>query len=71
MILSTKDFPTSRLDKAAFSVSTLSEEPDGKIYWLARTPHERLRHVEILRRMNYGPDATARLQRILETASGP
>ena len=35
-------------------------------YWLAQTPQERLRHVETLRRMNYGYRATTRLQRVLE-----
>jgi hypothetical protein len=69
--LSTKDFPSSRLDKAVFSVSTLSEVPDGKAFWLARTPEERLRHVEILRRVNYGHHAAARLQRILEIVLTP
>jgi hypothetical protein len=40
-----------------------------KAYWLSRSPHERLRCVEILRRMNYGARATARLQRVLEFAA--
>ncbi len=58
--------PPISLDKTAFSISKLSDEPDEKAYWLSRTPQERLRHLELLRRINYGYSATARLQRILE-----
>lgn len=36
--------------------------------WFGRTPHERLRQVEILRRINYGRRAARRLQRVLEVA---
>ena len=49
-------------------VGTLSDEPDDRQYWWGRTPIERLEAVEFLRQMNYGHDATARLQRALEIA---
>ena len=55
-----------KLNRSAFSVASLADESDEKAYWLARTPYERLRQVEILRRINYGHRATTRLQRVLE-----
>ena len=60
-------FPASlKVDRTAFSVASLTDPSDEKAYWLSRTPQERLRQVEILRRINYGHRATARLQRVLE-----
>jgi len=57
-----------RIDRTAFSVVSSFEEADkqDKEYWLSRTPQERLQYMELLRRINYGPAATARLQRVLE-----
>jgi hypothetical protein len=57
-----------RMDKTVFSVVSSFEEADkqDKEYWLSRTPLERLQHMELLRRINYGSNATARLQRVLE-----
>jgi hypothetical protein len=55
-----------RVDRSVISVASLTEPSDEKAYWLARTPEERLRQVEILRRINYGYRATLRLQRVLE-----
>ena len=59
-----------RLDKTAFSIVSSFEEADrqDKEYWLSRTPLERLQYMELLRRINYGTNATARLQRVLEIA---
>ncbi len=58
-----------RMDKTAFSVSSLDDESDEKQYWLSKTPVERLYCVEIMRQMLYGYDPlTARLQRFFETA---
>jgi hypothetical protein len=59
-----------KLDKTAFSVLSSFEEADkqDKEYWLSRTPLERLQYMELLRRINYGSNATARLQRVLEIA---
>ena len=59
-----------KIDRTAFSVVSSFEEADrnDKEYWLARTPLERLQHMELLRRINYGSNATARLQRVLEVA---
>jgi hypothetical protein len=62
-----------RLDRTAFKVLSSFEEADreDKEYWLSRTPQERLHHMELLRRINHGPAATARLQRVLEIAERP
>ena len=60
---------TARIDKTAFSLSSLHDESDEKAYWLARTPHERLEAMELMRQINYGYDpTTTRLQRVLEIA---
>jgi hypothetical protein len=55
-----------RLDRTAFSVVSLYVKSDEKSYWLSRSPHERLQHMEFLRQVNYGYRAAGRLQRILE-----
>jgi hypothetical protein len=57
-----------KMDKNAFSVSSLSDFSDDKSYWTKKKPIERLKHIEILRRINYGHRAAARLQRFLEIA---
>ena len=54
------------VDRTAFSVSSLTDGSDEKAYWNARTPEERLKQVEVLRRINYGHRAALRLQRVLE-----
>jgi len=55
------------MDKTAFSVASLHDDPDEKAYWLSRTPHERLQAVELMRQVVYGYDpASERLQRVFE-----
>jgi len=54
------------MDKRFFSVVSLSDQTNDKDYWLSKTPIERMQHIELLRRINYGHGATARLQRIFE-----
>jgi hypothetical protein len=60
------EFP--KIDKSALSFISSFEEADkqDKEYWHSRTPYERLEYMELLRRINYGTAATARLQRVLE-----
>ena len=67
-----------RLDKSAFSVSSLAadgtpaDEREEETYWHSKTPEERLRAVEINRQLVYGYGTTApRLQRILEIVECP
>ena len=55
-----------KMDKRFFSTASLNDLNDDKQYWFARDPIERLRHIERLRRLNYGSGATAGLQRVLE-----
>lgn len=59
-----------RIDRTAFSVVSSFEEADkqDKEYWLSRTPLERLQHMELLRRINYGDAATAPIRKIIEIA---
>jgi hypothetical protein len=58
---------TIRMDRTAFSVVSLTDEPDERAFWLNKTPAERWEAVELLRQLNYGYDpTTTRLQRVLE-----
>lgn len=56
-----------RLDKTAISTVPLAEaDADDLAYWLSRTPEERLRGLEICRRVFYGyGDPSPRLSRVL------
>jgi hypothetical protein len=63
--METLHFP--RLDKTVFSVGLLTDPPDEKKYWLAKSPYERLEAVETMRQIIYGYDPlTTRLQRFFE-----
>lgn len=56
-----------RVNRSAFRVQSLHDEPDDHRYWWARTPAERLAALETMRRVVYGRTAsTGRLQRVLE-----
>ena len=56
-----------KMDKTAFSVTTLSEKSNDKEYWLSKTPQERLQALEMMRQINYGYDpATTRPEKVLE-----
>jgi acyl-CoA thioesterase len=44
---------------------TLDSEAKIK-YWLSRTPQERMRETERLRRIKYGYKATERIKKVLE-----
>jgi hypothetical protein len=62
----------ARLDKTVFSVASLTDESDEKQYWLAKSPYERLRALELMRQIAYGYDpSTERLQRVFEIAERP
>ena len=66
--MTSQDVPELKVDRKAFTIAALGDESDEKAYWHARTPQERLQHLDLLRRINYGSQATARLQRIFEIA---
>ena len=59
-----------KMDKTAFSIGSLHDEPDEKAYWRSKTPRERLEAAEMMRQIVYGynPD-TERLQRVIEVVS--
>jgi len=65
-----KELIDVKIDKKFFSVMSLSDQSDDKDIWFAMDPIERMRHIEVLRRINYGNGATSRLQRILEYTEG-
>jgi hypothetical protein len=65
-----KDLYNIKIDKRAFSVVSLSDQSNDKHYWFKKEPIERLKHIEILRRINYGHSATSRLQRFFEVIEG-
>ncbi len=54
-----------RLDRSALSVGSLDDEDPDIEYWFEASVEDRLRHLEMLRRLNYGRRATGRLQRVL------
>lgn len=60
-------FDEFRLDRTKLSVGSLDEPSDEKAFWLSKTPAERLRALEYMRRVAYGYDpATTRMQEVLE-----
>jgi hypothetical protein len=66
MIMNTNLPDNLKIDRKTFSISSLTDDPGDKVYWLMQKPSDRLKYMELLRRINYGTGATARLQRILE-----
>jgi hypothetical protein len=56
----------ARVDRRVLSVVSFADSDDAKTYWKRQSINARLRHVELLRRINYGSAATERLQRVLE-----
>lgn len=64
------DLSSLSIDRSVFSVRHTFDETEDMRYWLAKSPEERLRHIEYLRQINYGHRATARLQRVLEITQG-
>jgi hypothetical protein len=53
-------FSFPKVQRNAFTVSSLFDQSDEKAYWLSRTPYERLEAVELMRQIIYGynPSAT-------------
>lgn len=59
------------LDRTALTISSLEQADDEKQYWFEQLPESRMMHLLLLRQINYGPDASGRLQRVLEVAEFP
>jgi hypothetical protein len=58
-------FPKVRKD--VFTITSVFDSSDEKLYWLSKTPYERLKALELMRQIIYGYDPSAsRLQRVLE-----
>jgi hypothetical protein len=56
-----------KIQRTAFKVSSLFDQSDDKLYWLSKTPYERLKALELMRQIIYGYDPSAtRLQRVFE-----
>ncbi len=43
-------------------------ELEDKSFWISQSPNKRLEQIEVLRKINYGKEASKRLQRLLEVA---
>lgn len=57
---------SAKIDKTAFSVTTLENDTDDDVYWQQKTLQERLAALELMRQIVYGYDpAICRLQRVL------
>ena len=63
----------AKVDRTEFKVFSSFEEAEAadREYWHSRSPQERVRQIEFLRRLNYGSRATERLQRVLEITARP
>jgi hypothetical protein len=60
---------SAKMDRTAFSVVPLGQEPNDRAYWLSKTVDERIEALELLRQIHYGYDPTTqRLQRVLTVA---
>lgn len=58
--------PGPKLDRSVITVSDRFDDDEVRRYWHSRTPAERLAHVEILRRINFGKRATERILHVFE-----
>ncbi len=57
---------SAKIDKTAFSVTTLENDTDDDAYWQQKTTQERLAALELMRQIVYGYDpATCRIKRVL------
>ncbi len=57
-----------QVDRSIVSISSVFKDAESRDYWLTQDPQKRVRHIEELRRVNYGNRATERLQRFFEIA---
>jgi hypothetical protein len=56
-----------RLDRSAFQIGSLDDEPPERDFWRAQSPGARMEALELMRQIIYGYDpATTRLQTVLE-----
>jgi hypothetical protein len=64
---------TLRVDRKRMEIITHDQaEREDCEFWFLRTPEERLKHLEALRELNYGPEViNQRLQRVLAVLERP
>jgi hypothetical protein len=56
-----------KIQRNAFTVTSVFDKSDEKSYWLSKTPGERLKAVELMRQIIYGYNPSAnRLQSVFE-----
>jgi hypothetical protein len=62
-----------RVARSGVEITTHAEaERTDREFWFSQTPVERLRHLEALRELNYGPEViNQRLQRVLTVLERP
>jgi len=61
-----KEISKLKIDKRLLSVVVSLDQTDNNNYWFTKKPIERMGHIELLGRINYGDGATSRLQSVLE-----
>jgi hypothetical protein len=58
-----EEFSDLKMNKTELSLGCLADSSDEKLYWLSKTPDERLEALELVRQVLYGYDtATAGFQ---------
>jgi hypothetical protein len=57
---------SKKINRMSISSGYKEIEFEDKAFWLSQKPIKRLQYIEILRKINYGKEASKRLQRILE-----
>jgi len=55
-----------KIRKISISSGFEEIELEDKSYWISQKPMKRLEHIEVLRKINYGKEASKRLQRFFE-----
>jgi hypothetical protein len=60
------------IDRGAFSICDLHDQPNDLAYWLSVSPEDRIAAIEYMRQVIYGTDpAHDRVQRVLEIIDRP
>ncbi|MFM8476564.1 MAG: hypothetical protein ACKOEO_12305 [Planctomycetaceae bacterium] len=63
--------PALKMDRSVFTCDDDFDDRELRLWWHRQTPEYRLQHMLALRKMNYGDESSARLQRVLEIAELP
>jgi len=63
--------PTLKIDRSVLTFDDNFDDPEQRLWWHRQPPEIRLQHMLALRKMNYGDESSARLQRVLEIAELP